>query len=207
MELKIIPSESSTPVFDKEFDTIEKIKADNQWPFEWLSAHGMSPYLKRITGEVVGVEIGILKAENVVLLFEQCPNISKIYGIDPYVEHTDQNVTRSQENMDKYLKIANKNVKHLGDKYKLYKETSTEAVERFTDESLDFVLLDGDHSYNGIMADLNNYYPKLKKGGYMFIHDCYNQEVLKAIHEYRDENRIRIPLNMSKNYINFWIKS
>jgi len=41
----------------------------------------------------------------------------------------------------------------------------------------------------------------------MFVHDTYNPDVLKAVHEYRDENRIRIPLNISKNFIQFWTKA
>ena len=141
------------------------------------------------------------------MLFRSVPNISMIFGVDPYVEHTDYGVTRSQEDMDKYLKIAEENLEAYKDRYTLVKYSSAEAAAGFDDDTFDFVLIDGDHSYEGVKADLNAYYPKLKKGGHIFVHDCFRDEIVKAIHEYREENRIRIPLNMSKNYVNFWVKS
>lgn len=207
MDLKIIPSENENQPWPHEFDTVDAIKEAGNWPMEFLSAYGQMPYLKRHGDDLVGIEIGVLKGENIRFLLDELPNVKLIYGVDPFVEHTDQNTTRSQEDMDKYLSIAEENLKPHKKRYKLVKKTSADAAADFKDESVDFILLDGDHSYEGIKADLNAYYPKLKKGGHMFIHDCYSQNVLKAIHEYRDENRLRMPLNMSKNYVNFWTKA
>lgn len=39
------------------------------------------------------------------------------------------------------------------------------------DESLDFIYIDGDHTYMGVKEDIQNYLPKLKKGGLMAGHD------------------------------------
>lgn len=211
MDLKIIPGPNdNAPApepWPHEFDTVKTIKESGKWPLDFLSAYGMMPYLKRHGENLVGIEIGVLKGENIVMLLEELPNIAKIIGIDPFVEHTDQNTTRSQEDMDKYAKIAAENLKPHKKRYVPIKKSSADAAADIDDESVDFVLLDGDHSYEGIKADLTAYYPKLKKGGHMFIHDCYSQDVLQAIHEYRDENRLRMPLNMSKNFVNFWTKA
>jgi len=38
-------------------------------------------------------------------------------------------------------------------------------------EHFDMVFIDGDHSYDGCLADLINYWPKLRKGGIMVCHD------------------------------------
>ena len=73
-------------------------------------------------------------------------------------------------------------------------------------ESLHFVLLDGDHTYEGVKADLNHYYPLLKKGGYMFVHDTNNEGVFNAVMDFRDENKLRQDLNRSKNNVDFWVK-
>ena len=212
MDLKIIPgpndnAPAAAEPWPHEFDTVEKIKEAGKWPMDFLSAYGMMPYLKRAGENLHGIEIGVLKGENVRLLLDELPNIELITGIDFYAEHSDQNITRPQEDMDKYLKIATENLKPHKKRYKLIKKSSADAAADIADESVDFILLDGDHSYEGIKADLTAYYPKLKKGGHIFIHDCYNQDVLKAIHEYREENRLRMPLNMSKNFVNFWTKS
>lgn len=209
MDLKIIPSENDkvNEPWPHEFDTIEKVKELGKWPFDFLSAYGMMPYLKRMKGDVKGIEIGVLKGENVALLLEEVPGINLICGVDHYKEHTDYGVTRSQEDMDKYLSIAEENLKPFGERYQLIKEESGYAAAGFEDEGFDFILIDGNHSYEGIKSDLVAYYPKLKKGGYIFIHDCFDEGVMRAVHEFREENRLRMPLNMSKNYVNFWIKS
>lgn len=203
MELKIVKDPGQD---DHEFSDIEKLTEANLWPFEFLSAHGMIPYLKRAGKDLVGIEIGVLKGENVRLLLDELTNIKTIYGVDPYVEHSDQGTFRSQAYMDQYLEVADRNLKTHKKKYKLVKKSSADAAADFKDESIDFVLLDGDHSYDGIKADIETYYPKLKKGGHIFVHDTYLPEVQKAMHDYRDENRLRMPLNMSKNYISFWVK-
>lgn len=43
--------------------------------------------------------------------------------------------------------------------------TSLAAVERFADGSLDFVMLDGDHSFEAVRADIDAWLPKIRKGG------------------------------------------
>lgn len=35
----------------------------------------------------------------------------------------------------------------------------------------DILLIDGDHSYNGVRSDTINYYPIVRKGGYIIYHD------------------------------------
>lgn len=42
---------------------------------------------------------------------------------------------------------------------------SLEAAERYEDRTLDFVLIDGDHSYEACLADIKAWMPKVKRGG------------------------------------------
>lgn len=37
----------------------------------------------------------------------------------------------------------------------------------------DLLFIDGDHSYQGCTADLENWYPHLAPGGHIVLHDCY----------------------------------
>jgi predicted O-methyltransferase YrrM len=53
----------------------------------------------------------------------------------------------------------------------LIETTSDEAVSQFEDNSLDFVFVDGLHTYDQILKDCENYYPKLKTGGLLIGHD------------------------------------
>jgi len=39
-------------------------------------------------------------------------------------------------------------------------------------QAIDLLFIDGDHSYNGALADLRNFAPFVASGGYLLLHDC-----------------------------------
>jgi hypothetical protein len=51
---------------------------------------------------------------------------------------------------------------------------SVRAASSFDDKSLDFVYIDGDHSYEGAKRDILAWAPKVKSGGVLAGHDYYN---------------------------------
>lgn len=56
----------------------------------------------------------------------------------------------------------------------------------YSDASLDFAFLDGDHSYEGLKKDIEAWLPKVKKGGIIAGHDfSYNQYpgIIRAVQE------------------------
>lgn len=57
---------------------------------------------------------------------------------------------------------------------------ATHAVH--ADESLDYVFIDGDHSYEGAKADILNFIPKLKASGWLVVQDCV-REVEQALQD------------------------
>lgn len=71
---------------------------------------------------------------------------------------------------------------------KIIRKTSAEAINEFDNESLDFVYIDADHSYNAVLSDLTIWYPKIKRGGILSGHDF--QQVKEAIVEFSRKNRI-----------------
>lgn len=53
------------------------------------------------------------------------------------------------------------------------------------DESIDVAFIDGDHSYDGCYNDLVAVFPKVKPGGTILVHDCYQEtETLKAVEDF-----------------------
>ena len=71
--------------------------------------------------------------------------------------------------------------------------TTLESVKKiFNNEQIDFLFIDGDHSYHGVKTDYNMYGPLVRKGGIIAFHDIgeneeggvYNlwQEI-KSLHE------------------------
>ena len=63
------------------------------------------------------------------------------------------------------------------------KLTSLEAVKLFEDNSLEFVFIDGDHSYEAVKADILAWLPKVKEGGVISGDDWQWPQVEKAIRE------------------------
>lgn len=56
---------------------------------------------------------------------------------------------------------------------------------------VDLVFVDGDHSYAGAVGDITIWWPHLKPGGYMAVHDYERDiwpDVAKAVHDTLDEN-------------------
>ena len=46
-----------------------------------------------------------------------------------------------------------------------------EALQRIEDGSIDLLHIDGNHEYESVNKDFENWLPKIKKGGIILIHD------------------------------------
>ena len=56
-------------------------------------------------------------------------------------------------------------------------------------QPFDFVLIDGDHSYNGVIRDAEGVLPHVAKGGYLLFHDSLNPEVGHGIDDFYISHR------------------
>ena len=57
--------------------------------------------------------------------------------------------------------------------------------------AVDFLIIDADHTYEGVKRDVEAWWPKVKTGGYVYFHDYIpleeNNGVKQAIEELQDE--------------------
>jgi len=72
-----------------------------------------------------------------------------------------------------YQTEFNNNLIQVCGRYTHKQIPSTEAATEYEDHSLDFVWIDGDHSYEAVVQDITAWLPKVKPGGWMGGHD-YN---------------------------------
>ena len=156
--------------------------------------------------EFVGLEIGCSLGHTAIHFMHNFPNL-KLYGIDPYIEYTDWNGNYlPPEHHIENLEFFNKNIEPFKKQHTLYQETSDNVIDKFEDESLDFIFIDGLHTYEQVLKDCRNYYSKVKSGGIFSGHD-YNviPAVNKAVIEFANE--IKIPQIFSTDVdVWYWVK-
>lgn len=135
------------------------------------------PVFFKSLGFKKGVEIGVSWAQNIIDYGEAG---LETYGVDPWDAHTDEDEFRKVISIDGKYGATVDGVYQLAKertaKYPnihLMKMTSFEALEHFPDRSLDFVYIDGNHSFGYVAMDLMKWCRKVKKGGIIAGHDYY----------------------------------
>lgn len=82
----------------------------------------------------------------------------------------------------------------------IYREFTHDAVKRFPDEYFDLIYIDADHTYEGCLQDIEDWYPKVKIGGCL-TGDDYRTAfikrsgvtfgVKKAVQEFAEKNNLK----------------
>lgn len=62
------------------------------------------------------------------------------------------------------------------------------------DNSIDCAFIDGDHSYEGCLGDLEAIWPKMKEQSPILIHDCNQEDVLRAVKNFTQNKHIKYKL-------------
>lgn len=155
--------------------------------------------------DLIGVELGVWRAESFCTLLQCVPNIKTLYGVDnwqPYIDYikdpydgtpTDLSTDREIE-YNKF--ISYHHIKYCANSHKaqILEMDSNEAVDKFGDESIDFIFIDTYYTKEQAERDLDVWYPKVKKGGLFMGHD-YDANIIKqVVHEHREKNNVTAPL-------------
>lgn len=129
------------------------------------------------------VEIGVYTGESTEV-FQQSGMFKTIHAVDPWLDGYDYNEDIADScNMDIVEELFDKRVKDYKEINKI-KSNSMDAVSLFEDNSLDFIYIDGDHSYEAVKKDILSWRPKVKTGGIIAGHDYeLYEEVKKAVDE------------------------
>jgi predicted O-methyltransferase YrrM len=102
---------------------------------------------------------------------------SKLYCIDTW-----QNDSMTEGNRDTYAEFL-KNTSKYNEFIFPIRTTSVNASKTFN-EKIDFLFIDGDHSYEGVKSDVDTWLPKLSDGAPVIFHDSgWAEGVKKVINE------------------------
>jgi len=141
---------------------------------------------------VVCAEVGVYKGENANSILNEL-NVQKMYLIDPYLEWVDQEHLgggKDQATMDKYKAMTHKLLKDYEDEC-VYLEKFSDVALNDIKEGLDYVYLDGNHDYEYIKMELEQYWNKLRVGGILAGHDIHLASVSKAVNEFCERHNLK----------------
>jgi len=93
----------------------------------------------------------------------KCITVDLGYPVNKDVVNHNVNNFKNPKSTFKYIQGNSQNINTIN-------EVKLECNE------FDFIFIDGDHSYQGVLLDFNNYSPMLKKGGYLCFDDYLDSE-------------------------------
>jgi predicted O-methyltransferase YrrM len=126
---------------------------------------------KYATGKKNLVEVGVFQGVTTRVLRKAMANEGLLWCIDPFF--------KNRLGICFYGMIAKREVGEITNGRIIWLEmTSAQALdgEKFgADCRLDFVFIDGDHSWEGIEGDWNGFSPMVRPGGIIALHDSRNR--------------------------------
>lgn len=142
-------------------------------------------------GFTKGVEVGLCTGRYSKILLDNIPNL-QLMGIDPYIDYETSSVRRDQTTSNRNLTEA----RQIFDDYPnfvLVIAKGDDVVQFIGDETLDFVFIDGMHTYEAVKQDIEDWTPKVRIGGIVSGHDYYESKsgklgVVKAVDEFTQAN-------------------
>jgi hypothetical protein len=127
----------------------------------------------------VGAEIGVYQGNLSRLLLKNIPGLT-LYMIDSWANDTYKDNPKLHKIYDLNCFTSFKMALEISNKYKnrtiLFMGTSIKASTILEKETLDFVFIDANHTYEDLKIDTNIWLPKVKKGGYICGHDYGNKD-------------------------------
>ena len=160
--------------------------------------------IKHFSPKGLGIEVGVYLGEFSKFILQNCPNLNLIlldcWQEQPLEIYTDSLNNSNVVNMNRIVKTMH-NILDNYNRARIIKGFSEEFSNIFINEIFDFIYIDGNHSYEAVKSDLNNWYPKLKKGGLFCGHDYVDGlhgngaipfGVKSAVDEFGVKNNIKV---------------
>jgi hypothetical protein len=152
-------------------------------------------------------EIGVYKGEYSETVLSLVKPV-KLHLIDPWQYQDDERyatslygggIGKDQKNMDSiYAAVQARFADPIeSGVVTTHRLPSGLAVALFKDNYFDWVYIDGDHQYEFVKNDLENFYKKLKEGGFLICDDYdlqgwWGDGVIKAVHEFLVSHQCKV---------------
>lgn len=147
-----------------------------------------------------GAEIGVRTGKYSEILCTHVTGLEKLYSIDPwdlvFEDPSSKDYLRQfgPDVFNKYFRMATRRLR----KYpicEMIRKTSLEAVRNFEYGSLDFVYIDGSHTFDYVMIDIIEWARRVRKGGIISGDDYKSHrygDVITPVNTYVEAHKIEI---------------
>ncbi len=172
--------------------------------------HRANEIIKRLNGSIDprGAEIGVFTGRMSRALLSHGIHLTMVdswegSGKAYHGNSGDWHAGLTQEVQEGCFEETKRRVAFAGDRARIIRKRSFDAAMDEPDNSLDFVFLDDDHSYEGCRAGIAAWERKVKPGGWLCGHDYENNDfpkfgVTQAVNEYAKTNNLT--LEIGENY-------
>lgn len=127
----------------------------------------------------IGAEVGVRTGQFSKFILENTDMI--LYSIDPWEDN------QELSNANEVYNFAVNLLKPFGERSIMVKGYSPKICTNFQDNSLDFVYIDGLHTYEAVKSDLEAWCDKVRVGGIISGHDYCKEDwvgVVNAVDEF-----------------------
>ena len=137
--------------------TIKNYLSDNSGNVGEAKAHAKYS----LQAQDIIVEIGVLNGTTTKILLDNSKCL--VYGIDPIIPDSMDN--KLIGNLEKINELRTNNSRFI-----FIRDYSYNAVKTW-DKGIDYIFIDGDHRYDAVKQDFNDWFPHIKQNGIIAFHD------------------------------------
>lgn len=158
--------------------------------------------LKLIKKQTICVEIGVRHgtfSDRILKILKP----KHLYLIDPYLVYTEYSQYQNQTFQNgRHKYIQNKYKKQIeNNQITIIRNFSENVYYKFNNNFINFLYIDGNHDYNYVKNDLNLYYSKIAKNGYISGDDYERIDgVARAVDEFIKQKNSEIKLILIKKH-------
>lgn len=135
----------------------------------------LSKHAQKAKGIIV--EIGCAFGGSSALLLSSKNPETRLCSIDPFIKDSMGPLHATKEkckkNVERVLNTLNKKEVMLD--WTLYDDYSYNVAETWS-ELIDMIFIDGDHNYEAVRKDFEDWFPFVKKDGFILFHDSRKEE-------------------------------
>jgi len=128
-------------------------------------------------GFKIGAEVGVYRGDYSQILLDTIPDL-KLYLVDPWFTLTAGEYSHQGKQRRNFMfarqRLVNRNVEYIV-------KSSQDALVDIPDDSLDFVYIDADHTFDHAMLDLIGWSKKVRKGGIVSGHDYLHHSMSNMV--------------------------